>query len=416
MAWLSEPGPVPSDRPLSGRGVDSVGTRSTIVGTSELAWNGARNEATCPCHPRAVTNALVARFLLRAFEEDSLWRKFDTRRGVGREPISRRMPLSHTRIPDFARILRLSIDMPSQTAHETTNSSPHTVPSYPPADFGYARAPQRVDAISAMLRYPLLVIIPVLVLGAVGYVLAGKKKTTYQAQSQVMIGQPSPGTSGELPGVVQAEQSLAGIYAREIDFNQVLVPLARQFQTTPANIASHLSASPDPQSPLVRINATGGNSADAVALANAAASKFASSMNSLTQSNAPVNQVYGQYRRAVVAYQHALAKQHQVQHRLANSGVDPVTSSDPGLIDANVATQLAQQHQMTLANQYQSLLTTQSNAPTLTVFESAAGATTNHASNLEIYVFGGLVAGLLIGAALATLLANRRHWQDARFD
>ena len=43
-----------------------------------------------------------------------------------------------------------------------------------------------------MLRYPLLVIIPVIVLAVVGYVLAGKKHTTYKAESQVLIGSPSP--------------------------------------------------------------------------------------------------------------------------------------------------------------------------------------------------------------------------------
>ena len=306
--------------------------------------------------------------------------------------------------------------MPSHIGHDTTNSSPPTSPAYAPAGFGYGRGPERVDAISAMLRYPLLVIIPILVLVAVGFALAGKKHTTYKAESQVLIGQPAPGTSGQLPGVVQAEQALAGIYAREIDFNQVLVPLARRQGTTPAAISSRLSAAPDPQSPLVRIFATGKSTADAVALANGAAAKFASAMNSINQSNGSTNNAFGSYQGAVIAYQRALAKQRQIQEKLTNAGENPSTSTDPSLLKATVATQVAELHQTTLATQYESLLATQNNAPRLSVFQSAVGATTNHASNLEIYVFGGVVAGLLIGAASATLLANRRRWRDARLD
>jgi hypothetical protein len=267
-----------------------------------------------------------------------------------------------------------------------------------------------------MLRYPWLVLIPVLALGALGFVLAGKKHTTYTAQAQVLIGQPAPGTSGELPGIVQAEQSLAGIYAREIDFDRVLVPLAHQLNTSPADIASRLSAAPDPQSPLIRINATGPNAAAAVTLANGAATKFAAAMNSTTQTTAPANHAFSSYQHASTAYQQALAKQHTIAHQLSLRGIDPSTSSDAGLMKATVATQVAQLHLTTLASQYQSALATQNNAPTLSVFQSAGGATTNHASNLEIYVFGGAVAGLLIGAALATLLANRKTWRQARFD
>jgi capsular polysaccharide biosynthesis protein len=306
--------------------------------------------------------------------------------------------------------------MPSNTADKTRKPNPQTSPAYAPAENGYGRGPTRVDAVTAMLRYPLLVIIPVIVLAVVGYVLAGKKHTTYKAESQVLIGSPAPGSAGQLPGLVQAEQALAGIYAREIDFDQVLTPLARQLGTSTTDIASRLSAAPDPQSPLIRIFATGPTAAKAVALANGAATKFASSMNAITQNDASTTHAATGYKRAVIAYQKALAKQHRIQQNLADSGSDTSTSSSPALLNAIVATQVAQLHQATLASQYQTLLASQSSSSTLSVFESAAGATTNHSSNLEIYVFGGVLAGLLIGGALATLLANRKSWRDARFD
>ena len=149
---------------------------------------------------------------------------------------------------------------------------------------------------------------------------------------------------------------------------------------------------------------------------NGAAAKFAASMNRIAQNDASATQTGTSYKSAVIAYQKALAKQHQIQQNLANTGADTSASSNPALLKAIVATQVAQLHQTTLASQYQSLLATQSNSPTLSVFETAAGATTNHQSNVEIYVFGGVLAGLLIGGALATLLANRKSWHNARSD
>lgn len=315
------------------------------------------------------------------------------------------------------RLLR----MPTHT--ETANSNPHAAgaTTYPPPGFGYGRGPARVDAITAILRYPLLVIIPVLLLGAVGYVLAGKKQTAYKAESQVLIGSPSPGSAGALPNTVQAEQSLAAIYAREIDFNQVLNPLARELHTTPADIASRLSATPDPQSPLVRIFATAGDPAQAVALANAAATKFASAVNSTTQSNAPVNQAFGAYQRAVAAFERARAKQQHVDQQTSSTGTSSTTgtssaASSPAAQRAAATTQIAQMRVNALASQYQSLLATQQQVPTLSTFESAAYASSNRKSNLEIYVFGGVVAGLVIGAALASLVANRKTWRMAPAD
>src|ERR1700729_415267 len=108
-------------------------------------------------HPRTVTNALARWFLLpsskniRAGESSTGGRAL----AASYSPDEARSDALRSR-PDPPRN---QIAMPSHTANETTNSTPHTGPGYAPGDFGHGPGPARVDAVTAMLRYPLLVII-----------------------------------------------------------------------------------------------------------------------------------------------------------------------------------------------------------------------------------------------------------------
>jgi capsular polysaccharide biosynthesis protein len=271
-----------------------------------------------------------------------------------------------------------------------------------------APPPPRVDAIGASWRYPLLVLIPALILGGVGAVLSHRKPPTYTAQAKVLVGAPAPGTSGELPGVVQAEQSLASIYAREITFNPVVAPLAGRFQQTPGNIAARLSATPLPDAPIINVIATGKTSGQAVDLANAAGAKLASFVTSQTQSVKPANRAFGSYQQAATTL--AQARAHE-NHVAQNHQSDP---NNPAVVRAQSQVQVAQLMLNIQGTQYQNLLDTRHNTPTLTMFQSATSATDNRKSSLELYVVGGVIAGLVIGAALATLLANRKAIKASR--
>lgn len=266
----------------------------------------------------------------------------------------------------------------------------------------------RVDALTAALRYPLLIIVPTLLLGAFGYFLAHRKPVTYKASAEVLLQQPPATDSAALPGVVQAELSLTPVYARELDFDPVLVPLARKLHTTPLDVANHLSATPIPSSPIIRVDATGRTAAAAVTLANGAATQLSKLVTSQATSTAGASGILHRYQSAVAAYQ--LARAHEQQLAQGHS------PSDPAVVQATVAMQVAQLRQNMLGAAYQADVGMSQSTPTLNVFAFAGGATNDRNSNREIYVFVGIVAGLLIGLALATLLATRRAlrgWRPA---
>jgi hypothetical protein len=258
----------------------------------------------------------------------------------------------------------------------------------------------RIDAITAALRYPWLVILPMILLVPAAYVLATRKHPTYTAEAQVLMQQPAPTQAAALPGVVQAELSLSPVYARELQFDPVIVPLARRFHTTPAAIAARISATPVPSSPIIRIQASAGSSATAVALANAAAQRFSAFVTAQAQSSGSAPGLLQRYRQAAAAYETALVHQRQLM-RTHSAG-------DPAVIAAMAATQVAQQREQTLASQYQAAAGSSQTTPGLGVFALAGSASSNRTSHLEIYLFAAAVAGLVIGLALATLVANRR--------
>jgi hypothetical protein len=261
---------------------------------------------------------------------------------------------------------------------------------------------QRHDIPTAIARYPLLVLVPALILAALGGFLGHAKANVYTARSQVLVEQPGTASTGALPGLIQSEQSLASVYAREIDSNSIVGYLAARLHTTPGQVASHLSASPDPQVPIVRISATAGRPGAAIALANAAAARFASQMTSVGQSTGPVARLIRAYRRAAAAYEQARARQLHIDSTTPNQ-------QSSAVIQANVAASIAQLHENALASQYQDLVAQQQSAPAVRPFLQAQSASDDRTSNTELYAFVGLAAGLVIGAALATLFANRKQ-------
>ncbi len=257
----------------------------------------------------------------------------------------------------------------------------------------------RVDALTAVLRYPLLLLIPVVILAAAAYALVRQHPTTWTAEAQVLMQQPAPTSSAALPGVVQAELSLAPVYARELDFDPVVVPLAQHFHMAPGAVAADLSATPVPNSPIIRIDASARSSRTAIALANDAATKLSAFVSTQVQSTAGNSSLLLRYQQASAAYESALTHERRM--------VAAHSARSPAVVKAIAAADVAQLRQRVLASEYQSLTGQGPTSPGLGVFQRATAASSNQRSNLEIYLFAGVLAGLVIGVALATLAANR---------
>jgi uncharacterized protein involved in exopolysaccharide biosynthesis len=249
----------------------------------------------------------------------------------------------------------------------------------------------------ALRRYPLIVLLPVLVLAAVGVSLGLHRHAAYTATSQVVI-EPLAPTVVQLSGAVQAAEDLATNESRLIDSDGITSPLAQQFNTTALRIANHLSATPVPNSTVIKISAESDSAARAITLSNAAAGGFSAYVTAQLQNNTIANRLLTAYTAAALRYRRALDAQRHLGQR----------SSKQVQLELGAALDAAQIRQQALSQQYENLVQSHSTAPTAAPFVLASTATSDRTSKLETYVFAGVLAGLLIGCALATFLANRR--------
>ena len=263
----------------------------------------------------------------------------------------------------------------------------------------------RVPIGAAMRRYPLVVVLPMLLLAGLGVAAGLHRSPTYTATAENVVQAFSPSVA-QLPGAIQAAQDLASNQSRLIDSDGVVGPLARRFDTTSGYVSAHVSATPIPESTVIRIEADALSQADAIALANAAARSFATYVNQQTRTGADGDDILEQYRAASAAYQREFA---------AKQGVDRAGEAASPAARLRVASGVdaALLRREALSAQYQAVISSQASAPTVKTFVAARSATSDRWRMLEIYVFAGAIAGLLIGAALATLLANRRSRRTA---
>jgi capsular polysaccharide biosynthesis protein len=274
--------------------------------------------------------------------------------------------------------------------------SPPTTADYDPR----LMVTPRLGAAAAMRRHPLVVLLPVLLLAGLGVALGLQRQPTYTATAEDVVQALSPSVA-QLPGAIQAAQDLASNQSRLIDSEGIAGPLARQLGTSAGVIENDLSATPVPNSTVIKIEAQSSRAGAAVALANAAAAQFARYVNAQVQDDATAGTVLKQYQAASAAYVRAVAAKQGV-------GRAGAPSSQTAVVQTTAAVDAAQVRKQALSAQYQSLVQSQATAPKVVPFVTARDVSSDRRSRLEIYVFAGVVGGLLIGAALAMLIANRR--------
>src|ERR671937_1251948 len=133
-------------------------------------------------------------------------------------------------------------------------------------------APQRdapVSPLRAVLLHPIVAIVPVVLLVVAAIAVAHARAPTYTAESRVAIGSFSPSQS-DAPGAAYAGTQFASAFSRAITAHDVVAPVAKDTGLRPDEVASRLSATPIPDSPLLQISGTGPSQGAAVRLTNAA--------------------------------------------------------------------------------------------------------------------------------------------------
>jgi hypothetical protein len=246
------------------------------------------------------------------------------------------------------------------------------------------------------------VILPAVILLAVGVVLGSKKAPTYSATATINVGKADIATQAT-PGYVQASEALAASYSRLVTSQHVAVPAARAVGESPSSVASRISAVPIPNEPTFTITTTDSTPQSAVRLARATVSSIVKyAQQSQTNQGGPT-QLLNRYHRLQTRADALQATADKLQGQLQ---VNTLGVTQAQVTKAKVAAQTISLQAQALSNQYLNLAQNGA-APSLDVLiDPTSPTTSDRTSNREKYGVVGAVAGLVIGVALAGLVAS----------
>jgi capsular polysaccharide biosynthesis protein len=254
------------------------------------------------------------------------------------------------------------------------------------------------------------VILPAVILLAVGIVLGSKKAPTYSATATINVGKADIATQAT-PGYVQASEALAASYSRLVSSQHVAVPAANAVGESPGSVASRISAVPIPNEPTFTITATDSSPQSAVRLTRAAVSsivKFA--QTSQTNQGGPT-QLLNRYHRLQTQADSLQATADKLQGKLQ---INTPGVSQAQVTNAKVAAQTLSLRAQALSNQYLNLAQNGA-APSLDVLiDPTSPTSSDRTSNREKYGVVGAVAGLVIGIALAGLVGSIGNFRMRR--
>jgi capsular polysaccharide biosynthesis protein len=271
-----------------------------------------------------------------------------------------------------------------------------------PTSNGEPPAPETpfVGPLESAVRNPVLVIVPVIAMVLAGLAVGLLRTPVYTAEARINVGRVDV-PAYTLQGVTIGNTTLAASYARALAAPAVLERAARATDISIGEASSRLSASQVPKSTLIRVEAEGDSSEDAQRLANAASValiRYVTKVNVRQQENVQVRR----FRRAQREVEDARTRLLRISRKRPNSRAAEDARLDFRTAQLNARSVGTRVLQATVAPSPENLLQ---------LIVPAATADSDKSSVLGEALLIGLVAGLVLGFALALLRAN---WQLLR--
>jgi capsular polysaccharide biosynthesis protein len=262
----------------------------------------------------------------------------------------------------------------------------------------------RVEVLSALRRHWLVAVIPVVVFLAVAAILAVKRPVHYTSTANLSVGHVYVSNPVGIPTIIEATQSLASVYSRAINATTVVQDARRRLGREASSVSGGLSATPIPQSPLIRVSAQSPTSRGAVALANAGAGALAAYINGQVRDNSQTGSLATRYRQASLSYRKAADISDRLARRYAQ---DPTAAKKAARDRAAATTDTIALRREALRASYQSAVQGGISSVGVEVFSPAGVAVNDRGQKLQLLLFVGLLGGLAAGTALALLLSAR---------
>jgi capsular polysaccharide biosynthesis protein len=258
----------------------------------------------------------------------------------------------------------------------------------------------------AVRRYWLLVAISALLFCAIGVAAGYARHPKYTATTQLSVSNLNVAAPGALAAYTTASQALASSYSRSVTATAVLAPVARRFHTSVGVLSGMVTAAPIPQSPLFRIRVTSPARADARRLSNAIADSLITYVGKNTTAHDQVRNIYKRYAQASLTYNRAVSAENDATKHNDQS---PSSVNEDRVNRARAAADTARLRLDALRTLYDNARQGEVSTAQVSVLSAAGGALSDRKNKTETLGFAGLIAGLVVGCALAVLRSRRRR-------
>jgi len=259
-----------------------------------------------------------------------------------------------------------------------------------------------------MRRHFVLALLPVVLAvgGAVAFGLT--RPPTYFAETRLWVGGFDLNQPGALTGYAAASSALAGAYSRAVSSAPVQRRTVARLRRREPDAIGSVSATPVAQSPVFKIMATGQSEAAAVATANAATGALRDYVATLNESSGDGGaRLFSRFREAS---RELYQRRADTREAASLFRIDASEPNRRALISARSDEDAGRLRVETVREQYQAHERTASaGTAQIVVLNRASSATTDRRSFLQRLILAALAGGLVAGAALATLRANRRR-------
>jgi delta 1-pyrroline-5-carboxylate dehydrogenase len=155
---------------------------------------------------------------------------------------------------------------------------------------------------------------------------------------------------------------------------------------------------------VIRLSATGTNAGGAIRLANLASSALVAFTTQLNRSNPDTSRLLGRFTDASMD---VVAQRAKLSRLRRSYDAAPTGEKRAEMQATEVKLRVAQLRQDTLRQAYDASTQSQAATSLVQVLERASSASNDRFKYLQFLGFIGLVAGLAVGLAVATLRANR---------
>lgn len=260
-----------------------------------------------------------------------------------------------------------------------------------------------MDAFTAARRHWLIFLAVTLLLTAASVAAAVRRAPVYRAEARLSVGRIDISNPAALGSFTTAAAALASQYSRTIDAEGVTNRVAREMALPADRIAAQVTASPIPQSPVIRVTALGATADEATRLANLSGNALIRYTTDLNRSNPDVPRLLRGFREASGDLVRARARLSDLRRR---RDAAPPSVSLRSVQQAEVDFEVAKLRTDTTKTAYQASLANQASTSLIQVLKPAAAATNDRLRKMQLYGFLGFAAGVALGLALATVWAN----------